>query len=628
MNDHEPQPGKKKSTLLRGKHGVRKRADRPARSPEPQPQAVHQTSVAPVTHTANRPMDAAAPAAHTGAPPVRERRGQRLYRAGVRANKKHQAQNLTHNSASVGVNATGDQSPASQGGRTPRKPNQADSNPQSRAHVAHTTPRQSNKQPNRHHTKHASRNVGLHHMQDDQDDAPLEQILAMRQADARAQDETRIHALNSEDGDVFEGDFETEEAPTYADGSIKLQKVLADAGIGSRRDMEELIISGRVSVNGMPAHVGQRIADEDQVRINGKLLQRKKLTPAVPRIVIYHKPAGEIVSHSDPEGRPTVFDKLPFTRKGKWLAVGRLDFNTEGLLILTTSGDIANRMMHPRYEVEREYAVRVLGELTDAHLKQLTQGVQLADGEARFSKVVHAGGEGANRWLHVTIQEGRNREVRRMFEAVGLTVSRLIRIRFGEVDLPSQLKRGRSVEWERHQVLALMRHLELSTSGRGKNIADNDGQEVPQDAHLMSAFGVQQHSGHGLTGRDHRGARPVGAMRGAGAGYADSGVRHTRGAHSARVPAGRTHPNANSNHGGKRTQTPRAAYPNTTAHPHPDRARTQRSTEGNPTASGAKRPQNRRPAGSTVNEFDARTPRPARPVQRTRSGPRHKFKAD
>ena len=140
-------------------------------------------------------------------------------------------------------------------------------------------------------------------------------------------------------------DVDNEQAEAYLDGSIKLQKVLADAGIGSRRDMEELIISGRVSVNGMPAHVGQRILDTDQVRINGKLLQRKKLTPTVPRIVIYHKPAGEIVSHSDPEGRPTVFDKLPFTRKGKWLAVGRLDFNTEGLLILTTSGDIANKMI-------------------------------------------------------------------------------------------------------------------------------------------------------------------------------------------------------------------------------------------------------------------------------------------
>jgi 23S rRNA pseudouridine2605 synthase len=293
------------------------------------------------------------------------------------------------------------------------------------------------------------------------------------------------------------------------DGSIKLQKVLADAGIGSRRDMEELIISGRVSINGMPAHVGQRITDDDQVRINGKLLQRKKLTPTVPRIVIYHKPAGEIVSHSDPEGRPTVFDKLPFTRKGKWLAVGRLDFNTEGLLILTTSGDIANKMMHPRYGHEREYAVRVLGEVTDAQLKQLTEGIQLEDGLATFSKVEHLGGEGANRWLRVIISEGRNREVRRMFEAIGLTVSRLIRVRFGPVILPSQLKRGKSAEWERPQVLQLMRELGLNISAglsRSHRVdSENDGEAVPQDAHLMSAFGVDHNRDAGLTGRENRG---------------------------------------------------------------------------------------------------------------------------
>ena len=307
------------------------------------------------------------------------------------------------------------------------------------------------------------------------------------------------------------------------DGSIKLQKVLADAGIGSRRDMEELIISGRVSINGMPAHVGQRITDEDQVRINGKLLQRKKLTPTVPRIVIYHKPAGEIVSHSDPEGRPTVFDKLPFTRKGKWLAIGRLDFNTEGLLILTTSGDIANKMMHPRYGHEREYAVRVLGEVTDAQLKQLTEGIQLEDGLATFSKVEHLGGEGANRWLRVIISEGRNREVRRMFEAIGLTVSRLIRVRFGPVILPSQLKRGKSAEWERPQVLQLMRELGLNISAglsRSHRVdSENDGEAVPQDAHLMSAFGVDHNRDAGLTGRetrgDKKGARPTAKGQGA-----------------------------------------------------------------------------------------------------------------
>lgn len=321
---------------------------------------------------------------------------------------------------------------------------------------------------------------------------------------------TRKHAKINEVADNRLTDYatdttddEADDAAIGLDGSIKLQKVLADAGIGSRRDMEELIVSGRVSVNGMPAHVGQRIIDDDQVRINGKILQRKKLTPTVPRVVIYHKPAGEIVSHSDPGGRPTVFDRLPFTRKGKWLAVGRLDFNTEGLLILTTSGDIANRMMHPRYGHEREYAVRVLGEISDGQIHQLKTGIELEDGLASFSTVESLGGEGANRWLRVVINEGRNREVRRMFEAIGLTVSRLIRVRFGAVILPSQLKRGQSLEWERPQVLKFMQELGLKAqTGQGNNRRREEvDQSVPQDAHLMSAFGVAHGAKSGLTGR-------------------------------------------------------------------------------------------------------------------------------
>lgn len=312
-------------------------------------------------------------------------------------------------------------------------------------------------------------------------------------------------------------------------GSVKLQKVLADAGVGSRRDMEELIVSGRVSVNGLPAHVGQRIVEDDQIKVNGKALQLTSLIPTVPRIVVYHKPAGEIVSHSDPEGRPTVFDKLPFTRKGKWLAVGRLDFNTEGLLILTTSGDIANRMMHPRYEQQREYAVRVLGEVTKANIATLTKGVQLDDGLAKFSSVDQLGGDGANRWVRVVISEGRNREVRRMFEAIGLTVSRLIRVRFGPVILPSLLKRGKFEEWQRPQVVQLMRELGLDAqvetavkhSRGGRGYGEQSGQDsrrqveiVPENAHLMSAFGVSHSPETGLTGRANSSKRSAQDVRG------------------------------------------------------------------------------------------------------------------
>jgi 23S rRNA pseudouridine2605 synthase len=242
---------------------------------------------------------------------------------------------------------------------------------------------------------------------------------------------------------------------TAEDDAPKLHKVLADAGLGSRRDMEELIIAGRVSVNGEPAHIGQRILPTDQVRINGKLIQRK-ISKRPPRVLIYHKPAGEIVSHNDPDGRPSVFERLPNMKAGKWLAVGRLDFNTEGLLLFTTSGDLANRLMHPRYGIEREYAVRTLGELEEGMRQKLLGGIELEDGTAQFSKISDGGGEGANRWYRVTIGEGRNREVRRMFEAIGLTVSRLIRTRYGALTLPSNLKRGRWDELDEHAVRELM----------------------------------------------------------------------------------------------------------------------------------------------------------------------------
>lgn len=245
--------------------------------------------------------------------------------------------------------------------------------------------------------------------------------------------------------------------------SEKLHKVLADAGIGSRRDMEELIVSGRVSVNGEPAHVGQRVMPTDQVRINGKLLQRRVNTARPPRVLLYYKPAGEIVSQDDPENRPTVFDRLPKISGARWIAVGRLDFNTEGLLILTTSGELANRLMHPRYGIEREYAVRVLGELTDTQHQRLLTGVELDDGPARFSQCESAGGEGANRWYRVVIAEGRNREVRRMFSTVGAEVSRLMRIRYGSVQLPRGLSRGRFQELSPEWVQAWLHDLGIGT---------------------------------------------------------------------------------------------------------------------------------------------------------------------
>ncbi|MBV8211574.1 MAG: rRNA pseudouridine synthase [Burkholderiaceae bacterium] len=227
--------------------------------------------------------------------------------------------------------------------------------------------------------------------------------------------------------------------------SDKLHKVLADAGIGSRREMEELIIAGRVSVNGQPAHVGQRVLPTDQVRINGRPLQRPQ-PGKLPRVLIYHKPSGEIVSHDDPQDRPSVFERFPRVAGGRWISVGRLDVNTEGLLVATTSGELANRLTHPRFEVEREYAVRVAGQLADEQRQKLLDGIELEDGPARFSRLEDAGGQGLNHWYRAVIKEGRNREIRRMFDALGLQVSRLIRIRFGSIALPRTLPRGRFLE--------------------------------------------------------------------------------------------------------------------------------------------------------------------------------------
>jgi len=225
----------------------------------------------------------------------------------------------------------------------------------------------------------------------------------------------------------------------------KLQKVLAQAGLGSRRDMELLIESGRVTVNGATAQIGVRVGPHDQIKVAGRVIHAKSAA-RLPRLLLYHKPEGEITSRDDPRGRPSVFEHLPAITGAKWISIGRLDFNTCGLLIFTTSGELANRMMHPRFEIEREYAVRVMGQLQPQHLQRLTQGIELADGVARCASVELRGGEGANQWCHVVLKEGRNRIVRRLFEKLGFTVSRLLRVRFGIIELPPRLKRGQTHE--------------------------------------------------------------------------------------------------------------------------------------------------------------------------------------
>ena len=238
--------------------------------------------------------------------------------------------------------------------------------------------------------------------------------------------------------------------------SPKLHKVLAQEGLGSRLDMEQMVKDGRVTVNGVAAHVGQRVQIGDIIKLDGRPV-RARITGSTVRVLAYHKPAGEVVTHDDPQNRPTVFRRLPNLHHGKWQSVGRLDLNTEGLLLLTNSGQLANQLMHPRFGLEREYAVRVLGALGKEEKARLLTGIQLDDGVAQFSAIEEGGGEGVNCWYRVTIAEGRNREVRRMFEAVGRAVSRLIRIRYGTVLLPRGLKRGTWVELGSGDVASLTR---------------------------------------------------------------------------------------------------------------------------------------------------------------------------
>jgi 23S rRNA pseudouridine2605 synthase len=236
--------------------------------------------------------------------------------------------------------------------------------------------------------------------------------------------------------------------------SQKLQKVLAQAGLGSRRAMEVWIDAARVTVNGKVATIGARVTPADKIQVDGRDV-RIESTAQPARVLIYHKPEGEIVTREDPQGRETVFTKLPRLRGARWLSIGRLDVSTSGLLIFTTSGELANTMMHPRFSVEREYAARIFGNLSDEQAGQLRKGISLEDGEAHFESLEDEGGEGSNHWYRIVVTEGRNRLVRRLFEAVGFTVSRLMRVRFGVLQLPPRLKRGQFSELESDEVRRL-----------------------------------------------------------------------------------------------------------------------------------------------------------------------------
>ncbi|UCJ15715.1 pseudouridine synthase [Pseudomonas sp. MM211] len=319
---------------------------------------------------------------------------------------------------------------------------------------------------------------------------------------------------------------ETEE---YSPAGEKLQKVLARIGLASRREIESWITAGRVKVNGKDATLGQRVDLHDAIAIDGRLLRREEATEALRRVLIYNKPDGEICTRDDPEKRPTVFDRLPRPKEGRWINIGRLDINTTGLLMFTTDGELANRLMHPSYQMDREYAVRVRGEVDEEMIERLKAGVMLEDGPAKFTDIKEApGGEGFNHWYHCVVMEGRNREVRRLWESQGLVVSRLKRVRFGPVFMTSDLPMGRWREMSQREVDILSEEVglksvalpEMKEKAREKlerlqrKAAKPVGRgERPARTARPATGGPVQPSSSGRGSREEQGERPTRAPR-------------------------------------------------------------------------------------------------------------------
>jgi 23S rRNA pseudouridine2605 synthase len=291
----------------------------------------------------------------------------------------------------------------------------------------------------------------------------------------------------------------------------KLQKVLARAGFGSRRELEEWISGGRVKVNGVVAKLGDRVTDEDKILVDGKKLASREREQQVYPVLLYNKPLGEICTRNDPEGRPTVFDHLPRLTHARWVAIGRLDINTTGLLLFTTDGELANKLMHPSAQIQREYMVRVMGDVTDDMLHTLQEGVELEDGHARFEAIRFGGGEGVNQWYYVTLAEGRNREVRRLWESQGLKVSRLKRVRYGNIIIPSFVKMGKFVELPMPETKALYELAELrwqpvSGTGElgGRYVAKKHGDKAvppPRDKRRRTDGSLKEKSDAWVKGR-------------------------------------------------------------------------------------------------------------------------------
>ena len=322
--------------------------------------------------------------------------------------------------------------------------------------------------------------------------------------------------------------------------SPKLHKVLAQSGMGSRLEMEQLILEGRITVNNEPAHVGQRIQFGDHVKVNGKPI-RFRIDPPPARVIAYHKPVGEVVTNDDPQNRPTVFRRLPKLHQGKWQSVGRLDLNTEGLLLFTSSGELANNLMHPRFGLEREYAVRVLGSLSREEKQRLIDGIQLDDGIAHFGSIEDGGGEGSNCWYRVTISEGRNREVRRMIEAVGHAVSRLIRIRYGAMLLPRGLKRGAWMELDDVDIRAL-NQVAAAANRLGRTAPGSPNSQLAESSSASPNFA--EIDGQNREGRNSDRNRGRGGRAGQNSGVRNSNQAGGRIGSARSDPSGKRHDQA------------------------------------------------------------------------------------
>lgn len=386
----------------------------------------------------------------------------------------------------------------------------------------------------------------------------------------------------------------------------KLQKVLARLGLGSRRDIENWIREGRVQVNGVVASLGARIDAQAALSIDGRLLRREDVQEPLRRVLIYNKPEGEVCTRHDPEGRPTVFERLPRLKSGRWINVGRLDINTTGLLLFTTDGELANRLMHPSYEMDREYAVRVRGEVTEEMLENLKNGVMLDDGPANFSDIQAApGGEGFNRWYHCVVMEGRNREVRRLWESQGLVVSRLKRVRFGPVFLTAQLAQGRFREMEQGELDILAGEVgldpivlpEMSTKAREKLERQQRKSAKPMTTRRTRGEGGRRVSEVSERPNDVRGKRPSAEQ---------PASRRPRSSEEGRRPANDESPRR------PRSDAPREPRPTQNPRAERNEPRTPRNPRNEPsTVRDEPRAERSRPAKPVV-----RRPRPAGDGQR------------